>query len=349
MDRKARIGIAALLASMTPVLAGLVASAMLAVDYLHPTPVFCSEGGGCDAVRQTVFASVLGVPTPIVGLSGFLAIGCASLMVGRWARVAQVVLASVAAAAGLFLLAVQTKLGHFCPYCCVADASSVASAAAAWWRFARVPSERFPNAVVYASAAALAAAAFVPLGIGWGLAARAPEAIRAEMAQTREMGRPKDVTVVDFVDFECPYCRMTQAAFEPILEAHRDRVRLVRRQVPLHVHAHALDAARAACCGERLGQGDAMARALFSAPVDQLTREGCEKMAESLGLPLEPYRACVVDPATDARIESDRAEFKAAGGHALPTLWIDGHEIIGAQARAALEQAIDDALVRAGG
>jgi predicted DsbA family dithiol-disulfide isomerase len=169
------------------------------------------------------------------------------------------------------------------------------------------------------------------------------------MAQTREMGRPKDVTVVDFVDFECPYCRMTQAAFEPILEAHRDRVRLVRRQVPLHMHAHALDAARAACCGERLGQGDAMARALFSAPVDQLTREGCEKMAESLGLPLEPYRACVVDPATDARIESDRAEFKAAGGHALPTLWIDGHEIIGAQARAALEQAIDDALVRAGG
>lgn len=222
------------------------------------------------------------------------------------------------------------------------------SAGAAWWRFARARDARSPNAAGYASAAALAAAAVAPLGVGWCLEGRAPEVIRAEMAHTREMGRSKDVTVVDFVDFECPYCRMTHAAFEPVLEAHRDRVHLVRRQVPLRIHAHALDAARAACCGERLGQGDAMASALFSAPVDQLTREGCEKIAESVGLALDPYRACVGDPTTDARIESDRAEFKAAGGRVLPTLWIDGHQIIGAQARATLEQAIDEALVRAG-
>ena len=47
MDGKANIRAAPLVASLVPVLTGLVASAALAVDYLQPMPVFCSEGGGC--------------------------------------------------------------------------------------------------------------------------------------------------------------------------------------------------------------------------------------------------------------------------------------------------------------
>ncbi len=353
MGGKAGVGVLARLASVVPVLAGLVASAILAVDYLHPTPLFCSEGGGCDAVRQTAYAAVLGVPTPLVGLAGFLAIGVASLASTRWARIAQAGLASVAALIGILLLVAQARLGHFCPYCCVADASALACAPVAWWRLARAPDARRdtrPNArpdraLVYASAASMAVAVLLPVGIGWRLAGRAPDVIRAEMARTP----PGGVTVVDFVDFECPFFRMSQTQLEPLREAHRDRLRVVRRQVPLRMHPHALDAARAACCAERLGSGEAMANALFSAPVDQLTREGCETIAQAVGLALDPYRACVADPETDARIESDRAEFKAAGGFALPTLWIDGRQLVGAQPRAALDQVIAEALARAGG
>ncbi len=345
MGGKARIGVFALLASLVPVLAGLVASAILAVDYAHPTPLFCSEGSGCDAVRQTAYAAALGVPTPFVGLAGFLGIGIASLATGRRARVAQVGLGTGAALVGILLLAVQVNLGHFCPYCCIVDASAIASALVAWWRLARAADARPPRALAHAAMGSLAVAILVPVGIGWRLAARSPEVIRAEMARTP----PGGITLVDFVDFECPFCRMTQAELAPILEAHRDRVRVVRRQVPLRMHPHALDAARAACCAERLGSGEAMANALFSAPVDQLTREGCEKIAQAVGLTLDPYRACVADPETDARIESDRAEFKAAGGHALPTLWIDGRQLVGAQPRAALDRVITEALSRAGG
>ncbi len=352
MDGKARIGTVAALTSLVPVVAGLAASVMLSVDYLRPTPVFCSEGGGCEAVRRTAYAAVLGVPTPIVGLVGFLGIGCVSLLSGRRARIAQITLASVAGLVGLLLFAIQATLGHFCPFCCLADASGIASALAAWWRFARAAEVPFPRGLGYAAAGSMAAAMLLPLGVGWLLAGRAPEVIRAEMARTHdahESGTPRAITVVDFVDFECPFCRMTHTELEPILEAHRDRVRLVRRQVPLRMHPHALDAARAACCGESLGSGEAMANALFSAPVDQLTREGCEKIAQSVGLALDPFRACVVDPKTEARIEADRAEFKAAGGYALPTVWIDGRQLIGAQSRAALEQAIGEALTRVGG
>jgi predicted DsbA family dithiol-disulfide isomerase len=171
-----------------------------------------------------------------------------------------------------------------------------------------------------------------------------PRVIRDELARTPK-GR---VTVVDFVDFECPFCRMTHAEFQPMVEAHRERIRLVRIQVPLRSHSHALDAAHAACCGERFGKGEAMADALFSAPVEELTPEGCERIAASIGLPLELYRACVTDPATGARIEKDRAMFKAADGYALPTIWIGERQFVGAQPSEVLSAALHEALVRAG-
>jgi predicted DsbA family dithiol-disulfide isomerase len=198
----------------------------------------------------------------------------------------------------------------------------------------------------FAGAGSLLVAVAVPLAGGYTRKAPGPSAaIVAEMART-----PRgSVTVVDFVDFECPFCRMTQAELGPLLEAHKDRVRVVRRQVPLRSHSHALDAARAACCAERLGKGDAMAAALFSTPVDDLTREGCEKVAQSLGVAIDPYRACVTDPKTDEQIEADRAEFKESGGYALPTIWIGERRLVGSQPREALEQALAQALARAGG
>ena len=339
----------ALAASLVPALAGLVASAMLLVDYVRPAPVFCAEGSGCEALRRTAFAAPLGVPLPVVGVLGFLAMGVVSLVPGKAARVAQAALSAGAGAVGVVLAAVQVRLGHYCPYCGVADASGVAAALVGGWRLARGGWDwAAPAAAVVAAAGALVAAVVVPLAVGLRMAAASPQVpavIRAEIARTP----PGEATIVDFVDFECPFCRMTHAELAPLLEAHRSRIRLVRKQVPLRIHPHALDAARAACCGERLGKGDAMADALFAAPVQDLTAQGCERIAEAVGLALGPYRACVADPATDARIEADRAEFREAGGYALPTIWIDETELVGAQPPEALAKALDEALARAGG
>lgn len=336
-------GVVGLVASVVPVLAGLVASAMLAVDYLRPAPVFCTEGGGCEALRHTAFATPLGLPLPILGLLGFLALGVAAIVSSARARLVQLGLGAAAGLTGLALVAVQVHLQHWCPYCLVADGSGVASAIVASGRLWLAGTARAPRLLSYAGAGSLAVALLAPLLVGF-LASTVPAVVRDELART-----PKgQITIVDFVDFECPFCRMTNAELEPIVEAHEGRIRLVRRQVPLHIHPHAADAARAACCGERLGRGDAMAHALFSAPVDDLTRGGCEKIAQSVGLPLDAYRACVADPATDALIEADRTEFHAAGGFALPTIWIGDRQLVGLQPRDVLEKAIDTALARAG-
>ena len=357
LGRAARVG---LFARVLPPLVGLCASSILAVDYLRASPVFCSEGGGCDAIRHSAFASFFGIPTPFFGLAGFAAIGLATLVPGQIARAVQLGLGGIAAIAGVVLFATQVRLGNFCPYCVAADASAVLAGVVGVvdWRdrvdgrvdapASRLPRLPWPAAV--GSGVALAVAAAAPVVVAFFVPDRpsargpVPEAIRREVAEAAA----GQVAVIDFVDFECPFCRMTNAALEPLLAAHAGHIHLVRRQVPLRNHPHARDAARAACCGEALGQGDAMAKALFRTDVDELTPEGCEQVASRLGLSLPAYRACVADPRTDAKIDADRQEFKDAGGFALPTIWFGVEPVVGAQSASALAAALDRALHHVG-
>jgi len=337
-------GVAALAASLAPVLVALTTSAILAVDYLRDGPVFCAEGGGCAEVRRSAVAGAMGVPLPLVGLAGFLALGVVSLIPGRRARGAQLGLSAIGAVAGISLLFAQWRLGAWCIFCVTTDLSALVAVSVAAWRLGQPEGPAVSRPISIAAAFLLIGFAGAPILIGAHKQPHyeTPAAIQAEIGQTP----PSEVTVVDFVDFECPFCRMTHALFAPLLAAHRDQVRCVRRQVPLRSHPHAQDAARAACCGETLGKGNEIADALFSAPVDELTPQGCEKIAQSLGVPLDSYRACVADPKTDERIEADRAEFKAAGGYALPTIWIDQRKLVGAQPAEALASALDAALAR---
>lgn len=344
MERTEKVGLAGALASTAVAAAGIAASAMLLVDYVRPAPVFCSEGGGCDALKHTIFATPYGVPLPLIGLVGFLALGVVGLLPGRLARRAQLGLAIGGGLAGVMLLALQALIGQFCPYCFVADTSAILALGLATWRVLR--DVEAPHGPVWrlGAASAFTVAAGVPLVAGFHVDVT-PQAIHDEIARTP----PGKITVVDFVDYECPFCRMTHAELEPVLEAHRDKIRLVRRQVPLIMHPHARDAARAACCGERLGHGEAMANALFTADVDDLTPGGCERIAQSLGLPLDAYRDCVSSPATDASIEADKTEFKAAHGYALPTVWVDETPMIGAQPQEAIVGVVQAALAHVGG
>jgi uncharacterized membrane protein/predicted DsbA family dithiol-disulfide isomerase len=321
-----------------PTLLGIAVSAMLLVDYSKPMPVFCEPGGGCDRVKATAYAAWFGIPTPAIGLVAFLALGVLGLLRGQRVRTLQVLLATLAAVAGVYFIAVQVQLGAICKYCMVADVSAILLAGGAVLRSLRGWDPSPGKRVSITGALALAAAVALPIAVGTTRKPTVPAAIAAEMRLT-----PADkVTVVDFVDFECPFCRMTHLELSPVLEANAGRVRLVRKQVPLAMHEHAHDAARTACCGEVLGQGERVANALFTAK--DLTKEGCEKLAVESGLDLGAYRACIADPKIDARIEAERAEFKAAHGKGLPTIWIDGEKLEGAQPQEKLESAMSRAL-----
>ena len=166
-----------------------------------------------------------------------------------------------------------------------------------------------------------------------------PRAIQDEMARTP----PGQVTLVVFSDFQCPFCRRTHAALEPVLARHRGRVRVVLRHVPLPRHPDARTAARAAVCGEALG-ARGLADALFRSP--SLSEAACERLAVARGADPGAFERCVRDPATDARINHDIALFDSLGGDGVPLMFVGRRRLEGARTSRDLEAAVAAALER---
>ena len=328
------------------VLAALVASAALFVDYLKPAPVFCDDGGGCGTVKQTTFAHVFGIPTPGIGLFGMAVVAVTLLSAWSWAPVLTLLVSSAGALVAAYLIYVQTRMGVYCVYCMTFDAVMVTLPFLAGVRL-RLSGE--PGAVPSfawrgGAGLVLALGALAPALVGHFRKPHVPEAILKEMEAT-----PRgEVTVVDFVDFECPYCRMMHATLAPMLAGSAGKVRLVRKNVPLtRIHAHADIAARAEICGERLAgrqeQVDTLVDRLFTLPEEELEQERLVGVAGEVGLDAAAFTRCLSDAQTEARLGEDLASFKSVGGRGLPLLYIDTRRIEGAQNGPTLENALRQA------
>jgi len=308
---------------------GLGASVASLIDYLGASPTFCAETG-CATVRESAWAHPLGVPMPVLGIAFFAAaIALGFVDAPRLRRILAIAGAVWAAA----LIAVQAlAIGAWCKLCLVADPAAIGYALAVLAGAAplRRSAMRFA-AMGSALAAAVAGLALwtrvePPPGPAPGpLPSDAPAFVQAARA-------PGGATVVEVVDFECPFCRRMQDQLAAAVAQAGVAVRMVRKMLPLPFHHHAMPAALAYCCADAQGKGDEMAAALFAAPPDELTPEGCERLAAGVGCDLDRYRRDL--PGAEARVAAEMAEVRAAGIHALPTLFIGDTRIEGAGASA---------------
>ena len=174
-----------------------------------------------------------------------------------------------------------------------------------------------------------------------GACATAPAPIAAAMRSTPA----GQVTVVEFVDFECVFCRRANVAISAVILRHPDSVRLVRKQVPLtRKHPHALAAARASLCADGLGKGDAMADALFRAAPSSLTPEGIEGFAVDVGIDATALHTCVAASETTARLAQDRADFDEIEGDGVPIVFVGAERLDGVPDEATFEAAVVRAL-----
>ncbi len=304
---------------------GLAASAASLADSLAPVPAWCTAGG-CAAVRATAWARPLGVPLPVVGVIFFATM--LALSVSDAARVRRA-LAIVGGAGAIGLLGVQAfAIGRWCQLCLVADGAALvlaiaANGARAW----PPPGRRVVGVVAVVGALAVVAPLVAPRDAAPApaVATTLPDVVAREQVTGQ-------VVVVDFVDFECPYCRALHARLVAAIADAGRPVRVVRKMVPLGLHAGALPAAIAWCCAERQGRGDAMADALLAAPPGQLTEEGCARLAAAIGLDLARYRADARSPGVRTQIDRDLADARAAGVRSLPTIYIGGVRFVGAAA-----------------
>jgi protein-disulfide isomerase len=313
--------------------AGLAASALLL--WAYETGAEVCRAGGCDEVRRSALAEVAGIPTPVFGIA-FFAVAAGLLLAGPRDRRWLIAWSAAGAAVGATLLAVQiVAIGALCPLCVVADLAAIAllavapAAAASAGRGPRLPG------IAIAAIAAAAVFALTPTDPGDGAGGDLPAAIAAEQ-------RPGVATIVEFIDFECPGCRRLHQILSEVVADYGDRVRVVRKNVPLPNHRHAEIAARAYCCAETAGRGEDMADVLFTSR--DLSRDGCLASAERLGLERGPFERCLDSEAVTERLERDLELAARAEVRALPTFYVGEERLVGAQPPDVIRASIERAL-----
>jgi protein-disulfide isomerase len=150
------------------------------------------------------------------------------------------------------------------------------------------------------------------------------------------------IVITEFSDFQCPYCRESQAAIKEVLGAYKDQVRLVFKQLPLDIHAQAFAAAQATICAGEQRKFWEMHDALFS--LIDLSDEHIKTTASRLGLTLNEFNACLLSERSKNLVKEDLLEAKRLGINSTPTFLINGKPIRGATSFESFKTSIDREL-----
>jgi protein-disulfide isomerase len=169
------------------------------------------------------------------------------------------------------------------------------------------------------------------------------------------LGSPNaPVTLVEFTDYQCPYChRFHEQSWPELKKAYIDtgKVRFVVRDLPLDFHEQALPAALAARCAGEQDRYWPMYEALLGQK-DALTRESSRRLAITAGVDVATFDSCMQNPGNRHAIEADVAEALRIGVNGTPGFLIaqrrdgqlEGTLLLGAQPVAAFSTRIDALL-----
>lgn len=320
-------------------LVALATSVALFIDYTNASQSFCGPESGCAAVRKSGFGYVAGIPVPLFGVLGFAFWFALSL--GKSASVQSLLrpvsyFASVTAVA---LIGLQAKIGDFCALCMIVDTCAIAIGGVAHLRSRAQEGKGVLKTAAWVALALVAIAApYV-----WSLVRPNP-ALPAAIARLYQPGK---INIVEFADFECPFCRALHPTLKKLMKERPEKVQFMRLNMPLPRHPNAMDAAKGAVCGEEQGLKDEMADALFE--TEDLTPRGVQRIAGTLHLDMPKFKECVASPNTTARIDREQQILRDAGFQGLPTTYVGGAMIVGAQDEAVFREAMDDAARGQGG
>ena len=138
---------------------------------------------------------------------------------------------------------------------------------------------------------------------------------------------PEDaqLTLVEYIDFECPYCAHATGSWDDLRSRFGDDLRYVVRQLPHHPHGPI--AARASEAASNQGMFWPWLDFVFTRQ-DALEREDLIRYAEELGLDVAQFTADLDSAAVRARVERDLESADASGAHATPTFFVDGRRLL---------------------
>jgi protein-disulfide isomerase len=151
------------------------------------------------------------------------------------------------------------------------------------------------------------------------------------------------IELIEFADFECPFCIQASPTVKRVLDTYGDRIRLVYRNFPLQNHPHARPAAEAAQCANEQGQFWVYHDRLFAEP-GKLSDSDLKQTASALGLNAPQFNKCVDDRKFQSVVETDTQAGVNAGVTGTPAFFINGRLLSGAQPFDAFKRIIDEEL-----
>ena len=301
-------------------LVGLGASIASAIDDLGPALTFCAETG-CQTVKQSWWAAPFGIPMSLVGVAYFATM-VALMFVGK-PRL-RIALGIAGAVWAVFLIVLQGfVIEAWCKLCMIADPSAIVLGITV-----AIGAETLPRDKRALLAVPALGAIVVGLAL-WSKPPKLPEPPKDTPQFVLDLQVKDQVTIVDLIDFECPFCREMHKRLDEAIKKTTVPVRIVYKMIPLPIHKNSVPPALAWVAADMQGKGAPMAHELFTAEPEKLTAYDVERIAEKLGLDLAKYRKDI--PAAIERVKADLADAKAAGVSALPTMFIGTARHVGAE------------------
>jgi protein-disulfide isomerase len=151
------------------------------------------------------------------------------------------------------------------------------------------------------------------------------------------------ITIVEFSDFQCPYCSRVVPTIKEIVARYPEQVRIVFRHLPLSFHAQARIAAYGSICAGNQGRFWEYHDLLFENQ-RALQREQLSAYAASLDLDMENFEACMSAPETEALVAADLAAAETLGASGTPAFFVNGIFLSGAQPIEAFDELIQEEL-----
>jgi protein-disulfide isomerase len=176
-----------------------------------------------------------------------------------------------------------------------------------------------------------------------------PQRVDGWQSFVREGNRigPADaaVTIVEFSDFQCPFCKLHAERLDRLRRARPEDIRIVFRHFPVtEQHPHAYNAALASECAGEQGRFEAYREALFRQQ-ERIGKTGWTDFARQAAVPdVDGFGRCMSERRYARRIAADMRAGKKLGVPATPTILINQWKVVGAPDEPKLDSLVEEAL-----
>ncbi|MGQ0508722.1 MAG: thioredoxin domain-containing protein [Myxococcaceae bacterium] len=151
------------------------------------------------------------------------------------------------------------------------------------------------------------------------------------------------ITVVEFSDFECPFCQKGHDTMDEVLKAYDGKIKMYFRQFPLDFHPHAQKAAEASLCANEQGKFWPYHDSLFKNR-EKLEVPQLKEYAAAVGMDAAKFNACLEQSKFAAQVKEDMEAGRKVGVSGTPAFFINGVMLSGAQPVEEFKKIIDSEL-----